>query len=201
MAPTTTSATATSTILPNIPTNNPTAPILRPTPIYNFASPPLPRSRRKLKITIPDSGYTVAVSKPDNTLDLRRTSLQNPRHILEFALTPQLGLGQRWVAMWCDSRWVWTRTGWAGEAIWRKTGDYQRGQVVWVLEISAVAAGVGGGAGEEESADHPVGVQITGKVGRDVWVECGAGAGVLAGVTEDGLVMLALLTAALVQLM
>ena len=85
------------------------------------------------------------------------------------------------MAMWCDSRWVWTRTGWPGEAIWRKTGDCQGGQVVWALEISAVAAAVGGGASEETSADRPVGVRIAGKVGRDVWVESGAGAGVLAG--------------------
>ena len=53
--------------------------------------------------------------------------------------------------------------------------------MVWALEISAVAASVSGSAGEKASADHPVGVQIAGKVGRDVWVESGAGAGVLAG--------------------
>ena len=75
---------------------------------------------------------------------------------------------------------MWTRTGSTGEAIWRKTGDYQGGQVVWALEISAVAASVSCSASDKASADHPV-VQIAGKVGRDVWVESGAGAGVLAG--------------------
>ncbi|PWW72962.1 hypothetical protein C7212DRAFT_347490 [Tuber magnatum] len=189
MAPTTGSTAATSTISPNIPTTNTTTSTttraLRPTPIYNLASPPLRRSRRGLKVTVPDSKCAVAVFRPDSTAGHTLGSSRGPGYLLEFALALQLGLGQCWRSVWRASKWIWARTGWPGEAVWRKTGDLQGGQAVWVLEVFAVATrgdgGGGCGGGRKAVAANAVGVQVAGRVGANVWVEKGAGVGVLDG--------------------
>ena len=75
---------------------------------------------------------------------------------------------------------MWDRVGFPGEAIWRKTGDLHQGRAVWVLEVFAEAVDVSPGSGEDVSANR-VGVRVAGKAGNEVWVENGAGAGVIDG--------------------
>lgn len=99
---------------------------------------------------------------------------------MDFVPTLQLGLGQRWIAKFSLERWVWTRAGLPGEAIWSKTGNVRFGQAVWVLEVFAETADVSPGSGEDVSGNR-VGVRVAGKCGPEVSVENGAGVGVLDG--------------------
>jgi len=55
------------------------------------------------------------------------------------------------------------------------------GEAVWVLEVFATSSDASPGSGVDVSAANRVGVRVAGKAGSEVWVENGAGVGVLDG--------------------
>ncbi|RPA98430.1 hypothetical protein L873DRAFT_1808447 [Choiromyces venosus 120613-1] len=152
----------------------------RPKAIYNLRA--WRRNWNDVKFSTPNSEDLVAsFSAGGYTMQLRGPS-PNSMYTMKFVPDLQVGLGEVWKGRWRGSKWAWHAQNGIGEAVWRKTGELQGGQVVWRLELfplrppprdlNAVSRA------EDLQADGEV---IAGRVGGSVWVQKGAGVGVLDG--------------------